>query len=459
MASQAASERWVYETGGVSAIAAHDGTYVVAAGGTLQAFDATSGDLVWTASGGDGVPDGAFVVHEASGTLVAGTSDGTAVGLAVADGTERWRRAMGGGAVGIALDDDVAYLLASDSVAAVDAASGSLAWSTDVNEARGITTVGGDVDAAFAYHTDSHIYGLDGSGTELWSVNPYARGYSTDETFLPWQRNAIAAVDQYVYYLGDEGNHGVVDADLGEFLWQRRDDYTDLENGTGGPVSFSDAVVSSGANASIVDLPGGDRRWGSGLASYDCLAATERAVYVGGNAGGTATLRSFSPGGSINWTVEFGEFADLDMEAHPFGTIEPAVTDGSLAAFVRPEGGPTGLYCFELPEAEWVGEPEREAATTASASDGSGTDGGDDGASTATVDGSDGGDSGGGDTSEASSTDDGGDASDPARGFFSNGDDQVLSSLSGSGLTLASTGITVLGIAITLLDMIRGGDD
>lgn len=211
--------------------------------------------------------------------------------------------------------------------------------------------------------------------------------------------------------------------------------------------------MTSGPNATLLALPGGSVRFRSGIRSYDAATGTSEALYVAGGSDETATLRSFTPNGEINWSVEFGEYVPSNgIEAfYPFHRVAPAVTDGSLAVvFDRNE--PT-LHCFDLPQAEWLGEPDRETTpadsgdppdTTGTAPD-----------ETAAPDEPATAEEPAGTPAEAT-----GEATDaPRRGFFTNGEAGPASALTGSGLTALSTGITLVGIGVTVVDMIRGGDD
>ena len=453
--SDGPTERWRYAPGSVSNLVGHDGTYYVVAGETIQAVDATSGRVAWTADAGGPVPDGAFALDPPSGTAVAAIEGGTAVGVALDDGTERWRRSAGGRGIGAVAVDGTAYLLAGSTVQAVDAASGQPTWSHSIpdeidGDSRGLAVATTDSGPVPVYHTSNYAVGLDGSGNESWRLELSVPAFS-DQVFR-FDDNNIAAQGQYVYYQSDTGpndgdRHGLVDAATGTLVWERLDDYTNLSELRGGPATFNGHVVNSGADATVLSVPGGREQWRTGITTYDGIAGTSEALYVAGETDATAVLRSFGPGGTINWTLEFGEYREYDRlyyDEYEFYNVPPTVTDGSIVFGATPEDGERALRCYELPESEWLAEPQRETTATPAP--------GEDATPAPTTAPPPGAVTDGPPTRRPSS----GDGSD--RGFFSNGENRPLAALDGANLTLFSTAVTVFGIAVTVYDLIRGGD-
>lgn len=441
------TERWTRSVSDPTNLHASDGTYYLAAGGSLQAIDATSGRTAWTASVSGGVPNEGMALAPGADTAVAATDAGTVAGVALSDGTERWRQTTGGDPVGLAVGNGRAYLATTTGVTALDPASGEPIYTATPTEAEpmGVTAVEADAATETVIHTQTALVGLDGGGAETWRVTPEPPGFS-DTVFL-FTDNALAASGTVVYFQGKDGVNGVVDAEAGTLVWRRVDEETALENRAGGVTTFDGGAVTSGPNASVLALPGGSVRFRTGVRAYDAATGTSEALYVAGGVNETATLRSFTADGRINWSLEFSDYVPTNGvdEFYPFQQVAPAVTDGSLAlVFGRNE--PT-VHCVELPQAEWLGEPDRETTdppnggtpSDATVTDGTTTPP----AGTAT-----------GATGDGTAA-----TGRPRRGFFTNGEGGPASALTGSGLTALSTGITVVGIGVTVLDMIRGGDD
>jgi hypothetical protein len=448
------TKRWQYAPGDVSNLAGHDGTYYLTAGETVQAVGATSGEVLWTADAGGAVPENAFALDATSETAVAVSESGTAVGVAL-NGDEQWRRSAGGDGIGVAVAGGTAYALAGSTVQAVDAASGEPVWSHGIPEAadgqaKGLALASTDSGVVPVYHTQNDLVGLDSSGAEQWRLELPVPAFSED-VFL-FNSNNIVSQGQYVYYQSDTGpgdgdRHGMVDATTGTLVWERLDSYTNLGDLRGGPATFDGRVVNSGVEATVLSVPGGSTQWRTGITAYDSITGTSEALYVAGDASGTATVRSFGAGGTINWTLEFGEYDEYDSlynEAYEFFNVPPAVTDGSVLFGATPGSGERALRCYELPESEWLAEPQRETPTTGNGDETARTE---DGAA------SDSGDVGPPSEQEPSP------GRQAERGFFTNGENAPLGALSGANLTLFSTAVTVLGIVITVYDLLRGGDN
>lgn len=453
--------RWQYAADRVSNTIGHDGGYYLTTGETVQAIDATTGKTEWTAGAGSPVREGAAAIDAEHDVLITASESGTALGVTLADGTERWRRSAGGAGIGVAVADGTAYLLAGSTVQAVEAASGDQLWSHNIPEAvggqpKGLAVANTDAGVVPVYHTPDYLISVTDSGTEQWRLELPAPTFSSD--VFAFNSNNIVSQGQYVYYQSDTGpndgdRHGMVDATTGTLVWERLDDYTNLTELRGGPATFNGRVVNSGAEATVMSVPGGSTQWSTGITAYDSITGTSEALYVAGDAGGTATVRSFGAGGTINWTLEFGEFdeyASVYNEAYEFFNVPPAVADGSILVGARPEPGESGLRCYQLPESEWLAAPQRE--TTADDSAGGDEEDTDDPPEAGTQETDP--------PSSSSSTDNANkETAGTDRGFFTNGGDGPLSELSGTNLTVLSTAITVVGIVVTVYDLIRGGDD
>ena len=445
------SEQWRYTSSDFSNLVAAGGRFYVSSGETVQAIDATSGSVVWTAGTSGAVPHGGLSVDAPADTVVTLTDGGTAIAHDRTDGTERWRRGLGGEGVGTAVADGTAFSLTRSTVTATDVRSGTIEWTHDVSTGgdgprRGLTVATVDGSPQPVYHTAHLLVGIDSDGNETWRVEPSKPAFS-DRLF--WHRdNNIVAADQYVYFLADKGRHGLVDAASGSLVWERMDDYVQMGSLEGSPSVVDGRIVTSGADASVLSVPGGSKQWGTGLETYGAIGGTERALYVGGGSGGTAQLRSFAPNGTINWQLELGAFdppGDYGGDFE-FGRVTPAVTDTSIAFVFQPDDGSPTLYCYRLPESEWIGDPVTEGTATDQPSETTRTDVTERPRT---------------DTQSRETTYGPPTERDPEtieRGFFTNGGDGPLAFLSETGLTAVSTGITVVGIALSLVEMLRGGD-
>jgi len=456
------TERWRYVPGSISNLVGHDGSYYVVAGESIQSIDATSGEIEWTASAGGSVQEDAVAIDTATGTLVIASESGTALCVALANGSERWRRSIGGEGVGGVIANGTVYLLSRSGISAIDTASGDQQWSYTipqeaVGEGQGIAVATTDAGPVPVYHTGTRVVGLDDSGTEQWRIVPST--FSFADVLFRFNDNNLVTQGQYVYFQGDSGPndadpHGMIDASGGQLLWERSDAYTNLTDLRGGPATFDGNVVNSGAGVSVLSVPGGSQQWRTGITAYDSIRGTSNALYVCGGAEGTAVVRSFDAGGAINWTLEFGSFEmDTNSDSYQFYNVPPAVTDGSVLVGVRPGNGEDALRCYELPESEWLAQPQRESTPNGGTAGGNG----DSSDGTTPVNGGTrtavGTPPGGTNSSES----DGGDG--PSRGFFTNRGDGPLSAVRGSNLTALSSLITVAGIVVTIYDLLRGDND
>lgn len=201
------TERWTRAVTDPTNLVTRDGTYYLAAGERLQAVDATSGRVEWTASAGGRVPDDAMVLA-ADDTLVAATDAGTVVGVASSDGSERWRRTTGGGVVGLAVGNGRAYLATTTGVTALDPTTGEPAYDATPTDAEllGVTAVTADVGTGAVVHTETAIVGVGGDGREAWRVTPEPPGFG-DSVFL-FTENALATNGTAVYFQGKDGVNG-----------------------------------------------------------------------------------------------------------------------------------------------------------------------------------------------------------------------------------------------------------
>jgi flagellin-like protein len=111
-----------------------DGTVVVNNGGTTWALDAEDGTTQWTKSIGNSFTSPAI----ADGTVY--FKDGTdVVAASLADGSEQWRTGVGDAVVGSpAVRDGTVYVAdANSELAALDAGSGTVEWTTTVVSGSG----------------------------------------------------------------------------------------------------------------------------------------------------------------------------------------------------------------------------------------------------------------------------------------------------------------------------------
>jgi hypothetical protein len=343
------------------------------------------------------------------------------------------------------------------------ATDGSVQWSTDLN-----WQLGNDVAV-----TGDSVLVAGAENSEL-SSNPHrirqfdrATGTQTGEITTDDSRlltSKITITDGAGYALIESGELGIVmrfDPVEMTTVWQNT---FSLEiDSTYGPYEFSPTVTDDGVYAydgsihlAKYSKVSGERQWSAASIVPHGVTTSDDGILVTGiddtsvseeDTNGDGLLVSYSGEGLEQWQLSIGQGSKEGRSFTPpksLPSVEDAYLIGDLDSRLQLVGSEAVAASFN-PTPEPTTEPADgtetqstvEATTTRAASE-SGR------AQT--------------DTPESMSAD-AGDDTRPERGFFTNGEGGPFSSVSGSNLTALSTGITVVGIGVTILDMLRGGDD
>lgn len=194
---------WSYPTSGGSPTVVNGVVYVGAS--NVSAFDAVTGTLLWTTPYGGGSP------AVADGIVYVGSGNGTMYAFAAADGALLWTHATGGAVrTTPAVANGVVYVGSGDDhLYALDTSTGSVLWSQTLQlngsdsspaVANGVVYVGSE---------DGNLYALDSlTGSVLW-VTRTRHG----------QVETSPAVANGVVYVGFDHKVAAYDASTGMVLW------------------------------------------------------------------------------------------------------------------------------------------------------------------------------------------------------------------------------------------------
>ncbi|ERG89177.1 MAG: hypothetical protein J07HX5_01330 [halophilic archaeon J07HX5] len=188
--------RWQYAADEVSNTIGHDGVYYFTTGETIQAIDATTGEIGWTTGAGGPIGEDAAAIDVENDILVTTSERGAALGVALANGSERWRRSAAGAGIGAVVADGTAYLLAGSTVQAVEAASGDPLWSHSIPEAvdgqsKGLAVASTDSGVVPVYHTSNYLIGLNNSGDRAVASGATGPGIRREPIRLQQQQHRL----------------------------------------------------------------------------------------------------------------------------------------------------------------------------------------------------------------------------------------------------------------------------
>lgn len=298
--------------------------------GTLEAFDANSGQEQWTFDLDGGLSrcrpvfDEGFVFAGVAGHSV---GEGSLHALDANTGMEGWQY-EDGEAKGVAVDDTTVYASAGTRVVALDVVDGSERWAfdkSDVGGYFGAPVVAGGVVAVAC--EDDQVYALDtATGDGVWTLATSGDVGSGDNQ---------PVTDGETVYVGDWETVYAVDPATGRGRWSASVDGT-----TSMPVLGDGRLyVGGGDTVTALDASSGDVEWSTSF-KYDVSvpAVEERGVYVGTDAGG---LYELDP-------EDGSRRASLDLGRSPLA--EPAATETALFVATAPGEGSTDrkLYGVDL---------------------------------------------------------------------------------------------------------------
>lgn len=288
-------------------LTARDGRVFAVVSGQVLAYDADSGDRLWTARGGAVAP------AVADGVVATGTR-----GIDAVDGSVRWEfrggnrvassPAVVGNAVYAGSDDSYLYALSAN--------AGAIEWTARTDDSIRASPAVGD-DAVYAGTMSGTLYAFDrADGSELWQFDVGGQ----------IQSPALAAGTVYV------GNFSstltAVDAADGSERWRTT---VDSQRFVALTVAVGDGAVYAGANGDLraFEAADGSERWRVGYGERPRVQSPP--VAAGGqvfvNIGDS--VRAFDAAdGTERWSVTTGG-----------SNQPPAVGDGTVYAPGRDEGG------------------------------------------------------------------------------------------------------------------------
>ena len=331
------SERWRVETYALTAQPVlADGTVYAVDGADVRAIDAASGEVRWSVA-----PDNRGATYWSPPTVVDGT-------VYLGDGDERlrafdaesgetlWTRTFG--------DDRFEAVYGSPTpgpgdrtlfvgttggrIYAVDSATGETRWSTSVF-GRIRSTLAVDPPLVFAATEGGDVYAVSNSGQQHW------------QTALPDLSNTTPAVADGTLYVGCfDGKVYAIDGGRGRVEWATR---------VGGFVEGGLAVAGGrvyaqgGRELHALDADGGRTLWRASIGSTGdhTSVVVGDTVYVGGD-----RLRAFKPGGGTG-VADVRVGATRFAESFPGGVDHVAGGDGLLVAGVRLGADEHAVVAFE----------------------------------------------------------------------------------------------------------------
>jgi outer membrane protein assembly factor BamB len=287
-------------------LTARDSRVLAVVSGQIVAYDAGSGDRLWTARGGAVAP------AVADGVVATGTR-----GLSVADGSVRWEfrggdrvaspPAVVGNAVYAGSDDSYLYALSAN--------AGAVEWTARADDSIRASPAVGD-DAVYAGTMNGTLYAFDRTdGSELWQFD------------VGGQVQSPALADGTVYVGNFSPTLTAVDAD-GSERWRTT---VDSQRFVALEVAVGDGAVYAGANGDLraFEAADGSERWrvryGERSRVQSPPVAADGRVYV--NIGDS--VRAFDAAeGAEQWSVTTGG-----------SNQPPAIRDGTVYAPGRDDGG------------------------------------------------------------------------------------------------------------------------
>jgi outer membrane protein assembly factor BamB len=320
---------------------ATDGARIFAGsyGGEVAAFDAASGDKVWSVStdlpltAGPGFGDG---------LLAFGTADGELLAVDAATGEERWRQAIGSEVLASpAVGSGVVVVRSVDGrLRGFSAANGSTLWAIEQNmpalTLRGNTAprVSGTLVVSGFNNGRVGAYELT-NGDPVWEVaiaNPTGR---SELERLVDVSAGLSIVGNDVYVAGYHGRAVGIDLETGVVLWQQ-----DLSSYAGLGADINNVYVTSDFDAVVaLEREAGTQLWRQeALRLRDVTAPTRYA--------NTLVVGDFE--GYLHWlSPDNGSFLARERAAGQRITGAPLVVgqnvyvqgdDGTIAAFtLRPD--------------------------------------------------------------------------------------------------------------------------
>lgn len=365
-------ERWQATGGGVLAIAEET---LYAAGGTLAALDAATGDVHWEFSPITGLSalsiaigqsvyvsgyDGnVYAVDPATGAeqwwfstgsnavlppqtpgdvIQIGSSEGRIYGVDTISGSERWRTDVGSSIVGVTAAAGILFTVSGDgSRAALDATSGVLKWRVDGSA---------DSTEPGLLLASGSGYLVSGGTLRAWDPATGAERWLFGTPIGP----GIVVSDRSIIVGGDDGRLHAIDALTGVDRWSFA---------TGGPVRSWPAVMAGIVYAGSDDgylyalaVDSGLEQWRfrTGGAISGPLAVIDETVYFTSGDGQLYALEAGT--GALRWRVEAsvsgGNPLAADGRAVYLSDSSSYLTaydaaNGTYLWQSQPEGGP-GLF-------------------------------------------------------------------------------------------------------------------
>ena len=308
--------------------------YAGAYDGQVAAFDAQTGDKLWSIetelalTAGPGFADG---------LLAFGTADGELLALDAATGQERWRQAIGSEVLASpAIGSGIVVVRTVDGrLRGFSAANGTLAWSVEQNlpalTLRGNTAprVAGTLVVSGFNNGRVAAYEL-ASGDAAWEVaiaNPTGR---SELERLVDVSAGLSIVGNDVYVVGYHGRAVGIDLDTGVVLWQQ-----ELSSYAGLGADINNVYVTSDFDAVVaLDRDAGTQLWRQeALRLRDVTAPTRYA--------NTLVVGDYE--GYLHWlSPDNGELLARERAAGERISAAPLVVgqnvyvqgdDGTLAAF------------------------------------------------------------------------------------------------------------------------------
>jgi outer membrane protein assembly factor BamB len=376
-----ASSEWTFDANGaVSGVVVAGGTVYVAAGDTLHAVDAHTGEAVWGRELAGAVTTPAVV-----GGAVYATAGEFAYALDADGGDRVWRRDVTDRTVGAAptVGNGTVYVAANqrgDQVYALDTVDGSTEWSADL-AAR-------DREEAFARRTlavdNGRVYVAGASGGNGVTTLPvlFALDADTGERIWEGPDRVVVSYPTAAPTVSDDGAHlytetatpGITVYETDTGTGGTRAVAVDSRNATAGPVAVAGGTVylASGSRLAVNDRDEDNDRRVYALdpetGTSDWTAPTDGPVLAAPALAGDVLYAGVSPGlydgtavaldratGERLWDYD----VDGRIEAAPAvadGTVYVGTTDGRLYALSEGRSPPEADFTTDPPDPE-TGRP------------------------------------------------------------------------------------------------------
>ncbi|ELZ27038.1 Ser/Thr protein kinase [Halogeometricum pallidum JCM 14848] len=250
---------------------ARDGYVFASTGSSVVCFEQATGERLWAAGVGDAIGPYGLAVDDTH--VYAGTESGTIAAFAVRNGSERWRRTVGGSVTSLDVAGTALLYGLDGSIGALEAKTGGVRWpDVDAYDTYAPMRAGVTEGTVVFAKTRLDVTAVDlATGAERWTVE-------LDDWENEGSTAAIAGDDGAVYLGSEHGGVVRVEAANGRVTWT-----ADTSDGEMDTIAVADGmVVAAGDTVTIFDAETGSRVYSLGIDPRRAIAIENGEFVVAG---------------------------------------------------------------------------------------------------------------------------------------------------------------------------------